>query len=308
MQLSLAISGAGGFLGASAVTHFSRHPNVREVRALLGPHHPGIPGQKTFFSGDLRDPKLVREWLGDANAVLHFAHRGYPADGNADTLAENTEATRVLLSVMRERGIRRLIYPSTGGALYRVGNHTPFTEESPVEFRSAYAVAKLAVEGLLAVESGIDSTILRVSNPYGTGQFGRTRQGLIGILFRKALTKQPIQIWGSPATVKDFVYISDVLAALDASLFRVAALKGVFNVGSGVGTTLEEAIAAVAETTGLELRCEPQPAKAWDASWTVLDTTKFQQATGWRPAVSFSDGVRRMWTEIEALHSGLSAA
>lgn len=304
---TIAVSGAGGFVGTAAIEAFLREKDVA-VRALYSRPVPGLPATPRHvpFVGELADASLVDRWLEGASAVVHLANRGYALDQVAhvhELIAMNLGATGHVVEGMRRRGIRRLVFASTGGGMYRATDaRVPFTETSPVEARSPYALYKLSCERLLEyaeLAMGLSPVILRISNTYGPGQFGRTRQGIVGVAFHKALAGLPLPVWGSLATAKDFVYIGDTVEAIRLALSETTLPGGLYNVGSGEATPLSEVIRLIEAQTGRPLELALSPAKAGDTPWTALDTTKLG-AFGWAPRTSLAEGIARTWADLQA--------
>ncbi len=302
-MVRVAITGAGGFLGSAAVSHFSLHPDIQEIRALYSrlPDVSKVSRKVTSFIGDLRDHAVVDSLVDGVDVVLHLASRGYPLDTVDDPvqlIVDNLCATGALLAAMVKKGTKRIVYASSGGALYANDRESsPITEEAATAGRSAYAITKLAIEDILrlpAYSPWLKPCILRISNPYGAGLMRRERQGFVGIALKKLLAGETLDIWGSDQIRKDFIYIDDVMTAFEKVMLFPDAGCDVYHVSTGVPTSLREVIAAMEEICGRKLSTRVLAPRAADSPWTALSSEKFSLAYDWRPHYDIKAGMTAM--------------
>ncbi|NBX76526.1 MAG: NAD-dependent epimerase/dehydratase family protein [Proteobacteria bacterium] len=304
--IKIAITGAGGFLGASTLDYFSLDPQVTEIRALFSSAPKKELSDKTVpIVGELKNSIICQALVEGVDCVFHFANRGFPADGErnpARLIGLNLHATEQLLQTMKQAGVKNIIYASSGGAIYRDSSrHQPYREESPTVLRTPYAANKLISEYVIEEFSRnfqINSTLLRLSNPFGLGQLNREKQGLIGVMLGKLLKHEPIKIWSSLDIVKDFIYIDDVLSALDSILKSDKPVTGTYNLGSGVGKSLMEVIQSVEKVTQRQIQFELIPNPIPENQWTVLNCSKFMNATGWKCQHGLEDGIEELWDHL----------
>ncbi|MFM8269552.1 MAG: NAD-dependent epimerase/dehydratase family protein [Pseudomonadota bacterium] len=304
--LKIAITGASGFLGAAALDYFSLDPGVSEIRGLFSRAPTRELSSKVVsLVGELTNPILSRSLVEGVDLVIHFANRGFPSDRNLDParfISNNLLATDQLLHAMKQVGTQNLVYASSGGAIYKDSKpHHPYREESPTLFRTPYAATKLISEYVIQEFSkkwNLNSTILRISNPYGLGQLNREKQGFIGVVLGKLLRHEPVQIWSSLDIVKDFIYIDDVLSAVDSVLKNSTPLSGVYNLGSGTGTSLMEVIQTIETVTERQVQFELKSNPIPENQWTVLDCSKFMKATGWKCQHKLEDGIEELWDHL----------
>lgn len=146
--------------------------------------------------------------------------------------------------------------------------------------------------------AGIKGACLRLANPYGAGQSGRSRQGIVGVAFQKVLAAEPLPLWGTLDTCKDFLYVEDAVDAFLSVLFCHPFPEGIFHVGSGRGTTLDEVLTLVEKISGKRLIRQTMATKPSDTPWVVLDSDKIRRATGWRAMTSLEEGMRRTWEDM----------
>jgi UDP-glucose 4-epimerase len=192
----------------------------------------------------------------------------------------------------------RVVLVSSGGTVYDTSRPPPYDEASPLAPTTAYGRSKVELEEALAASAlpPDRKTILRVANAYGPGQQARRGQGVIAHWLRSAAEGGPLVLIGSEDTVRDFVYIDDIVEALVAIHDADHDLPPILNIGSGAGTTLGELARIVLDVVGDgSLAVEVRPARQFDAARTWLDTSLAQQALGWLPRTSLREGVEATW-------------
>lgn len=311
--IKVAITGASGFIGSELTLKLIADSRVDKVFAVYESDTfvPSYTTEKLVpIIGDLEDKHICEELVKEVDVVIHLAWRGYPSDPIEESfslIAPNITYTNNILESMPQSKCKKIIFASSGGAIYKMSQiaAAPFTESSLTEIRSPYALSKLSCEGLILLYQklfNLRPIILRISNPYGVGQFGRLRQGFFGVAFSKILKDEPMSIWGALDICKDFLAMKDLLAAFEFFIFSHYSMTGIFNVGSGEGTTLREGIELVEKITGKKLRFDVVSAKSTDSFWTVLDISKIKKATGWRPAITLENGLREMWEEVRKIY------
>ncbi len=305
----IAVTGAGGFLGTALVRALNAHPKVESIRCLFS--RPPIghrPLAKTQIQiGELANETTAQTLVAGCDTVVHFATRGFPSDpvDHPNRLVtENVAAMGNLLDAMASQGVLRLVHASSGGAIYAPPpSPVPLTETAAIDIRSPYALSKIIQEQFAALYQntrGVEAACLRVSNPYGPGQWGRSRQGIFGAAFQKIMVGDPLPLWGTLDTRKDFLYVGDAAAAFLSVIFAPRFPTGIFHVGSGVGTSLKEGLELVEKISERRLLRQILATKPSDTRWVVLNSEKIRLATGWQATTSLEDGLRLTWEEILA--------
>jgi UDP-glucose 4-epimerase len=159
---------------------------------------------------------------------------------------------------------------------------------------SPYGVAKLAVEKYLAFYEevhGLPSTVLRYANVYGPRQDPYGEAGVVAIFGQRLLAQEPAIINGDGEQTRDFVYVGDVVGA--NVLAVTTDLHGVYNVGTGIETSVNTLYTSLARHMGTSGTPSYGPPKAGEQRRSVLDSRKLQAATNWRPTIVLDDGLRR---------------
>jgi UDP-glucose 4-epimerase len=248
-----------------------------------------------WTEGDVRARATLTRALDGAEVVFHLlgpAVRDVERPADAAWCAQDGE-TDVLLGACRDARVRTFVFASSGGAVYGNPATVPTSERDAVAPVSAYGAGCVAIERRLAqchAQHGLGYRILRIGNAYGPGQSPFRRRGVVATTLFGALSGQPVEIWGSPWTTRDYVHVDDVATAC----VHVAAYAGperVFNVGSGRGRTLAELVADVKELLGVPIATLARPARPLALPISVLDTSLIARATGWQPSVPWLEGL-----------------
>jgi len=293
------IIGGSGFIGSHVVDRLLADGLRVRVYDRAKERYRDTPAAADFRQGDFTDTNYLAEALADVDVVFHMLSTSVPSTSNLDPVADiegNLIGTVRLLELMRSAGVRRMVYPSSGGTIYGPPQTDPVTEAHPERPISSYGIVKSAVEKYLLMEQhlhGLSPTILRVSNPYGPRQGHGGVQGVIGTFLWRIAQGEPIQIWGDGSVVRDFIHISD-LAELCSQCARQE-VHGVFNAGSGQGVSINEILEVIPAVTGKAIKVEYKPGRGFDVPRVVLDTSAIRARLPWRPRISLRDGIAETW-------------
>jgi dTDP-glucose 4,6-dehydratase len=290
-----AIVGADGFIGSRLRTHLGRdHPVVSFTRERPAVDVDGAPAPE----------------LRTADTVYYLATSVNPATAARDpaaVAADHDHFVRLMDALAALERPPLLIFASSGGTVYDVAAPCPYGEDSALHPSNAYGAAKLALEQALferrAVLPGI---ALRLSNVYGPGQRTGTGLGVVAHWLQAVAEGTPLRVIGDPATVRDYVYVDDVCAALEkvrAAHTAGVSLPAALNIGSGEGTSLSGLLAVLEATVQRELSVEYAPHRSFDRRDAVLDTSRTHQVLGWRSSTSLPEGLARTWRSIAGPHS-----
>lgn len=246
--------------------------------------------------------ELVRKEKVDV--VVHLASSMVPSSTMSDYIAERDAVTLPTLQIgvgLAELGVG-LLYLSSGGTVYGKGCQKTANEENFCEPISWYGHAKLELENGLSFlrrTQGLRCLIVRPSNPYGPHQPLRSKQGLISVIFGKIMDRSPLEIWGDGSSIRDYIYIEDMVNSLRGMIER-----GVYgltlNLGSGVGHSLLDVVQVVQRVTGQDLDLVFKPGRAVDVPHLVLDVTRLMKMNLYQSR-SLLEGVRDY-----AMHLGLA--
>ena len=197
------------------------------------------------------------------------------------------------LDLAREAGVKRVVFVSTGGTIYGRSLQIPTEETAPTEPITAYGISKLAIEKYLALYGllhGLDYRILRVANPFGPFQVALKKQGLIAEVVPRAIRGERIEIWGDGSVVRDFIFVDDVVDALEMAADHVGDER-IFNIGSGTGRSVRDVLAIIEQSLGQKLDIAWKTQRAVDVPISVLSVARAREKLGWSPKTSFESGV-----------------
>jgi UDP-glucose 4-epimerase len=199
-----------------------------------------------------------------------------------------------LLQAAVATGVKKFVFASTGGAIYGEQLTFPADEMHQTCPMSPYGVAKLAVEKYLAFYEevyGLPYAALRYANVYGPRQDPHGEAGVVAIFSQRLLAQEPAIINGDGEQTRDFIYVDDVVRA--NVLAVTTDLRGEYNVGSGLETSVNVLYACLAKHAGSTLAPRHGPPKAGEQRRSVLDSRKLQAAANWTPTVLLDEGLRR---------------
>lgn len=290
--------GGNGFLGS----HFVRAAvdAGHDVTVVARSETPRFPHGRPFryVAGGTEALLAERGLLASGDLLCHFAYSTVPATANADPVADLNQNVAPLIrlaTALLEVGRSRILYLSSGGAVYGAPEQVPIPEDHRLRPMSAYGVSKIAAEcylRLFETTGGLQPTIVRPSNPYGLNQ---GKVGLLGVIstFVDLLARgETATIWGDGSIVRDYVHVDDVCALLLAAAERN--LPDTYNCGSGIGVSLNEVVDLLEEQSGRRLSVEHRPARPIDPPAVVLDIGRAAAAFGWTPQVTLREGVRQL--------------
>lgn len=252
----------------------------------------------SFFAGDLNDEKCLEVINDEVDIVINLASSSTPKSSNEDMVGDvqtNLIGSLRLIKKCVDVGVRRFVFASSGGTVYGNPIYIPVDENHPNKPICSYGIVKLAVEKYLALFHelhGLSYCSLRFSNPYGPGQNPSSGQGVVAAFVNKILKGEPIQVWGDGTVIRDFIYIDDLVESIERSVFSEN--SGVYNLGSGVGYSINQIIDCIAECLDCNPHVDYLPARSVDVKEIVLDISKGVRDFGYKINFSMAEGVKRM--------------
>lgn len=254
------------------------------------------------------DMATFTDWahlLTDVDTVYHLAWSTIPSSAAIDPaqdIVENVVGTVRMLEAARRIPHIRIVFASSGGAVYGTPDYLPIDERHPVRPISAYGVSKLMVEHYIQKYRqlyGIDGVCLRISNCYGGGQSEKKGLGAIALFARAALKGEPIKLFGDGQNVRDYVHVDDVVAALIAT-GNARRVPGPLNIGSGVGHSLLEVVTKIEAAVGRRLEVERVAARGFDVPASILYTHRAYKRIGWKATIDIDHGIAMVLDELRA--------
>lgn len=287
MEKNLVVGGSG-FLGLNWLAYLQQHGADSKVVVFAHEKPAGVefPSFVTFVEGDYADAQALDDLFStyQFDRVFHFASSIIPAISSENIrqdIESNLLPTIGLMEMMKKHQVSKLLYLSTGGAVYGNVNQEKVPEEYPCKPISSYGIIKLAVEHYIELYAKlyqIDYLILRLSNPFG--EFHRSpKQGVINIAVRRALQGEVMTVWGDGSQAKDYIYAADIGKAIDG-LIKAGVKNETINVGSGESLSLNEIIKRI-QTKLPAFQVEYKEAKLTDVQQICLDTAKLASKINW---------------------------
>jgi UDP-glucose 4-epimerase len=299
------VTGGAGFIGSHLVDALlARADDVVVLDNLSTGSRDNVHAEAELVEGDVADADAVRKAfaLRPLDAVLHIAGQASIAksfDEPERDLRVNVVGTLNVVEQAIASGVPRLVHASSMTA-YGEPRTIPTPESEPCIPVSNYGVTKYASERYVHVAGARDDvdlavTSLRMFNVYGQRQsLTNPYQGVLAIFVGNVLREEPIKIHSDGEQTRDFVYVGDVVDAWLRVLDDRATAGQVYNVGSGRETTIAELARAVVRGCGHdEWEIATGPAQLGDLRRSCADVRELQSATGWQPATSLDDGMRR---------------
>ena len=297
--MDVLVTGGAGFIGSHVVDTLVAHSHqVTVVDNLSTGKRANLSAEVTLLEVDLRSDDLGAVFKRvRPQAVFHLAAQASVPNSVADPATDaeiNVLGTINLLERCREAGVRRVVYSSTGGALYGEPEQSPCTEEHPVRPLSPYGISKYVAERYVEMYGrfhGLEYTILRYANVYGPRQDPFGEAGVVAIFTQRMVRGDEVVVFGDGTQERDFVYVEDVSRANLLALERGAGQA--MNIGCGVGTSVNELLKSLRESTGYEREPTYTEPRAGDVYRIALDASRAGRELGWEPKVSLKEGLRR---------------
>jgi len=293
--MRILVTGGAGFIGSHvAEAALERGHEVLVIDDLSGGKRANVPSAARFVQLDIRDGKKLSEVVGDfrPDVITHQAAQTSVSVSTREPVRDaeiNVVGSIQLANAALEHNVQRLVFASTGGAIYgEVAEGTRAKEGDRTSPLSPYACSKLAFEnylsGYYAKERGLKSTVLRYANVYGPRQDPHGEAGVVAIFSQRIKARQPIQINaksqdGDAGCIRDYVYVADVVRA------NLAALEGkverpIMNVAAGSPTTTKQLADHLLQHLGQGSEVKAGPRRAGDLERSVLDPSYFESLIG----------------------------
>ncbi len=297
--MRIAILGGGGFIGSAIADRLlsDRHAIRIFERPRVEPYREFSTGEDVeWVVGDFMSVHDVGKAIEGVDAVMHLISTTLPGNSNDDMVYDvrsNLVPTLQLLDVIAAKGIRKIVFISSGGTVYGHPIYLPIDENHPTEPKVSYGITKLAIEKYLLLNQylrGIKATILRVANPFGPRQRVETAQGAVAAFLSRAIHGQPVEIWGDGTVTRDYIYIGDVAEAFTRAV-SYEGERSVFNISTSIGTNLNDLLDMVEKVAGRPVVRHYRPSRAFDVPVNILDNSLARREFGWEPRVDLAAGL-----------------
>jgi UDP-glucose 4-epimerase len=312
--MKILVTGGAGFIASHVADGFvAAGHDVIILDNLSSGVKANINPKAKFVQADVRDAELGKLFADERPEVLcHHAAQMSVRDSVADPVFDagvNVVGFLNLLEHGRRNGLRKVLFASTGGALYGEQQTFPAAESHPTAPLSPYGIAKLASEHYLFFYNqtyGIDYVALRYANVYGPRQNPHGEAGVVAIFIERLLRGQQPVINGNGTQTRDYVFVRDVVAANLAAL--TAAYTGSINFGTGIETDVNQIFRTILRVGGFSAPEQHGPEKPGEQRRSVIDNGLAARTLGWRPSVTLEDGLRETVEFFRARAASASSA
>lgn len=295
--MRIVVIGGNGFIGSAFIRYANAH-GADIVNCDYRKPEKMCAGVK-YITCLHEDVCFYRDMLDEDDVVIILKWKGVPATcmENGRALIENNiVGTMFLIEACIEKRVKKIVFASSGGAIYGNQDELPINENVQARPISLYAVQKLMVEEYLrfvARTNEIQVIILRISNPYGPGQKPFNGQGIIATFMACSLLGRKAEVWGSLKCFRDYLYIDDLAECIYMCVNKDID-SGVYNVGSGVGTTISDICTYIENITGEKVNYIVKEAGSNQVKNNILDCSKIHQSIGWRSSITIENGIEKM--------------
>jgi len=292
------ITGGAGFIGSNTADLLieNGHDVVIVDDLSTGSKH-NINPKAAFYKCDITSLLLIDVFRKEKpSIVLHTAAQVRVRASAEDPLSDaktNVLGTLNVLECCRDSGVKKIIYSSSGGAGYGEPQSIPCKEDHPIRPISHYGASKLSAELFFPVYKstyGLDFTILRYANVYGSRQDAKGEAGVVAIFLDKITQDSRPSIFGDGEQSRDFVFVADVARANLLAVQRPA-LNAAVNIGTGKETTVNQIFSFIKKATGTKLAPTHAVKVAGEVFRITLDPSMAKRLLGWSPRVSIEEGI-----------------
>ena len=315
------VTGGAGFIGSHVADEFiAKGWDVTIVDDLSTGKRENLPERAKFHEIGVNSPEFSKlVGTGDFDVVAHLAGQIDVRKSVADPIADantNILGTLNLMESLRKNGARtRVVFTSTGGAIYGEFNTPPNFEIYPKDPDSPYAISKLSTEYYLAYYSRVhdrEYAAVRFGNVYGPRQDPHGEAGVVAIFCGRILSDRPLTVFGDGLQTRDYVYVGDVARAVWLASTKPLPEKGRldargFNIGTGKGTSVLEIAKLLQQAAGSQVPIEFAPHRPGEQQESFVNADKARDVLGWAPQVTLEEGLAKTYASFARQTNGAAA-
>jgi len=299
------VTGGAGFIGSHLVDALQhRGHQVMVLDDFSAGKRDHLPLNTQIVRDDIRSPRvhdLFRDF--QPEYVFHLAAQKSVQQSLKDPVHDagvNITGSLNIITLSHKFKVKKLIFSSTGGAIYGPSKQIPTTEKSVPHPESPYGIAKYSIEQYLDIyrtSFGLRSVSLRYANVYGPRQDPEGEAGVVAIFCQRLADHDPLTIYGDGKQTRDYVYVSDVVEANILAMQRSA--QGPINIGTGIQTNVNILAERLRKISGQRARIVHRAGLPGEVRRSALDCRLAKRELGWKPTVKLLDGLAKTWQGIE---------
>lgn len=310
--MNVILLGAAGFIGTNLTLALARQPEnqitvVSRRRSSFADVEAMALANVRFVECDLVSEPDFTHLLEGQDVVYHLLSTTVPTTSNlqiSQELTANVVHSAKLFEACAACGVKKVIFFSSGGTVYGKAAACPLREDTPTDPITSYGIQKLTIEKLLFLYHhmyGFDYRIIRLANPYGPYQRPNGVLGAVTTFTYRALTHEPITVYGDGSVVRDFIYIDDAVRGILA-IANGDSSDRVFNLGSGHGTSIREVLDSIRAVLQLEPEIIWKEARTVDVPVNYLDISRYEAAFGPLHPIPLDRGIRKTADFLKAYY------
>jgi len=297
--MNILVTGGAGFIGSNVADAFiAEGHNVIIIDDMSSGKPGNVDPKAKLYKMDIQDPKVEEIFRAERIELMchHAAQmdvRKSVADPKLDA-SVNALGFLNLMEAGKKYGLKKVIFSSTGGAIYGEQDYFPADEKHPTRPLSPYGITKLVTEKYLFFYKevyGIEHVVLRYANIYGPRQSPHGEAGVVAIFTSKMLSGGLPIINGDGKQTRDYTFVGDVVRANLLALNYKG--SNIFNIGTGIETDVNQLFHHLKVLSGSACKEEHAPAKAGEQMRSVISSKKIHEQLGWTPMVSLEEGLKR---------------
>jgi UDP-glucose 4-epimerase len=289
------VTGGAGFIGSHIVDALrAKGAEVLVIDNLVSGKEANLPKDIRLEKVDVRDDVVASILAGfRPDAVFHLAAQMDVRRSVENPLFDNHVNVYGTVNVLRSAlaaGVQRFVFSSTGGAMYGDVDEIPTPETVPPLPIAPYGISKLCAERYIHYfhDNGLPGTVCRFGNVYGPRQDPHGEAGVVAIFGKRLISGQPCTIFGDGSQVRDYVHVSDVVKAC---LAGIEAPGGTFNIGTGIGTSVNRLYEILAQSAGVTAPPVYAEARKGEMQTSILNAGLAQKTLGWKADVTMEKGL-----------------
>lgn len=291
------IIGGCGFIGGHLTNTFlGRGWETMVLDPTPLPFNQSTPNL-VHFQGSLADPTLLERALSKSPDVILHAFSNFKGasdfEGSIRDFYGNIAPTIHLLEKASSIPSALFVFLSSGGAIYGKTADLPIQESTPLRPINDYGQSKRILESYIEYYSqkGLKTLVFRPGNVYGPNQISSATLGLINELLSGIIERRTVPVFGNG--IRDYLHVQDLCNGIFLAVEQKT--TGIFNIGTGIGTSVEQITDLIFEITGFLPSFDRQPARKGDLDANILNVEKLKEELGWQPEISLKRGIEELW-------------